>query len=199
YHISKTLGEGAYGKVQLATHLLVKEKVAVKTFEQSKIQEPYARKRVAREIRILKALDHPNIIRLYEQVRVLRIHGVGSFTDSWSFLPTNPQTPNLDEAKACRHSPHPKYCHRSGIVHRDIKLDNLLIDEHKNIKIVDFGFSVSFKEGQLLRKACGSPSYAAPEIVSRKPYIPTAIDVWSLGVVLYAMVSGYFPFQVPPP
>ena len=78
---------------------------------------------------------------------------------------------------------------------RDVKLDNLLIDENRNIKIVDFGFSVSFKEGQKLRKACGSPSYAAPEIVSRRPYSPTGVDVWSLGVVLYAMVCGYFPFQ----
>jgi len=88
-----------------------------------------------------------------------------------------------------------EYCHLSGIVHRDVKLDNLLIDENKNIKIVDFGFSVSFKAGQKLRKACGSPSYAAPEIVARRPYEPTSVDVWSLGVVLYAMVCGYFPFQ----
>jgi len=88
-----------------------------------------------------------------------------------------------------------QHCHMSGIVHRDVKLDNLLIDEEKNIKIVDFGFSVSFKPGQKLRKACGSPSYAAPEIVARRPYSPTGVDVWSLGVVLYAMVCGYFPFQ----
>ena len=111
--------------------------------------------------------------------------------------------------------------------HRDVKLDNLLLDSQRNIRVVDFGFSVSFQKGQKLRKAtphsqkssmhllylvrrrlvrtltcqlelekaCGSPSYAAPEIVARRPYSPPGVDVWSLGVVLYAMVCGYFPFQ----
>jgi 5'-AMP-activated protein kinase catalytic alpha subunit len=200
YRLSKTLGEGAYGKVKLAYHLLVREKVAVKIFERAKIQEPHAKKRVAREIRILKALDHPNIIRLYEEVDTpQRKFLMMQFVSGGDLCRYVREKRRLDESEACQLFVQIvnglEYCHRSGIVHRDIKLDNLLIDEHKNIKIVDFGFSVSFKEGQQLRKACGSPSYAAPEIVSRKPYYPTAIDVWSLGVVLYAMVAGYFPFQ----
>jgi serine/threonine protein kinase len=76
-----------------------------------------------------------------------------------------------------------------------VKLDNLLLDAEGNVKLADFGFSITFFHGQKLKKACGSPSYAAPEIVTRKPYYPPGVDVWSLGVVLYAMVCGYFPFH----
>ncbi len=82
-----------------------------------------------------------------------------------------------------------------GVCIRDVKLDNLLLDAVGNVKLADFGFSVTFFHGQKLKKACGSPSYAAPEIVTRKPYHPPGVDVWSLGVVLYAMVCGYFPFH----
>mmetsp|Transcript_8939 Transcript_8939/g.20440 ORF Transcript_8939/g.20440 Transcript_8939/m.20440 type:complete len:652 (-) Transcript_8939:590-2545(-) len=200
YNIGKTLGEGAYGKVRLATHLLTNERVAVKTFEKSKLTEPQARSRVAREIRILKALSHPNIIKLYEVVDVpFKIYLIMQFSSGGDLCKYVRENRKLSEAESCRLFVQIvqglEHCHNSGIVHRDVKLDNLLIDENKNIKIVDFGFSVSFKPGQKLKKACGSPSYAAPEIVARKPYNPTSVDIWSLGVVLYAMVCGYFPFQ----
>mmetsp|Transcript_18582 Transcript_18582/g.45657 ORF Transcript_18582/g.45657 Transcript_18582/m.45657 type:complete len:365 (+) Transcript_18582:6-1100(+) len=200
YVMGKTLGEGAYGKVKLASHVLTHEKVAVKTFERAKLTEPHARKRVAREIRILKALCHPNIIRLFEVVehpsRKLLMMQYSSGGDLCRYVREHRRLSEQESCRLfCQIVEGLRYCHDSGIVHRDVKLDNLLIDEHKNIKIVDFGFSVSFKEGQKLRKACGSPSYAAPEIVARRPYSPTGVDVWSSGVVLYAMVCGYFPFQ----
>mmetsp|Transcript_48544 Transcript_48544/g.152251 ORF Transcript_48544/g.152251 Transcript_48544/m.152251 type:complete len:868 (-) Transcript_48544:170-2773(-) len=200
YTFGRTLGEGAYGKVKLGTHRLTGEMVAIKTFEKSKLTEPTARKRVAREVRILKALCHPNIIRLFEVVdapyRQLLIMQYSSGGDLCKYVRENRR---LHESEASRLFAQIvdglQYCHSCGIVHRDVKLDNLLMDQDKNIKIVDFGFSVSFKPGQRLRKACGSPSYAAPEIVARKPYLAPCVDVWSTGVVLFAMVCGYFPFQ----
>ena len=80
-------------------------------------------------------------------------------------------------------------------MHNDIKLENCLLDANNICKIVDFGFSTAFRPGQRLKTFCGSPSYAAPEIISRKPYYGPPVDVWSLGVLLFGMLSGYFPFQ----
>jgi 5'-AMP-activated protein kinase catalytic alpha subunit len=152
------------------------------------------------QVRILKNLTHPHIIRLFEVVdepyRRLIMMEYSSGGDLCRYVRDNRR---LNESEAARLFVQIvdglAYCHSCGIVHRDVKLDNLLLDDQRNIRIVDFGFSVSFQKGQKLRKACGSPSYAAPEIVARRPYAPAGVDVWSLGVVLYAMVCGYFPFQ----
>ena len=84
-----------------------------------------------------------------------------------------------------------------GIVHRDLKPENLLLDHEKNIKLVDFGLSNTFKPDQLLKTACGSPCYAAPEMIAGKDYYGSKVDVWSCGVILYAMMCGYLPFEDP--
>lgn len=81
------------------------------------------------------------------------------------------------------------------ITHRDLKPENLLLDEHNNIKLIDFGLSNSMKDGNSLRTACGSPNYAAPEIISGRSYGGVEVDVWSMGVILYAMVCGTLPFD----
>jgi 5'-AMP-activated protein kinase catalytic alpha subunit len=171
--------------VKLAVHRFTGEKVAVKTFEKSKLTDQQAQKRVAREVRILKALTHPSIIRLFEVVeesyRRLIMMEYSSGGDLCRYVRDNRR---LNEAEAARLFVQIvdglAYCHACGIVHRDVKLDNLLLDDQRNIRIVDFGFSVSYQKGQKLRKACGSPSYAAPEIVARRPYEPQPVDVWSL-------------------
>eukprot|EP00441_Pelagodinium_beii_P004112 CAMPEP_0197679866 /NCGR_PEP_ID=MMETSP1338-20131121/92365_1 /TAXON_ID=43686 ORGANISM="Pelagodinium beii, Strain RCC1491" /NCGR_SAMPLE_ID=MMETSP1338 /ASSEMBLY_ACC=CAM_ASM_000754 /LENGTH=482 /DNA_ID=CAMNT_0043260969 /DNA_START=31 /DNA_END=1476 /DNA_ORIENTATION=- len=85
--------------------------------------------------------------------------------------------------------------HAMNIVHRDLKPENLLLDEHKNIKIVDFGLSNVFRDGQLLKTACGSPCYAAPEMIAGYSYVPSLCDLWSCGVILFALVCGYLPFE----
>jgi len=85
--------------------------------------------------------------------------------------------------------------HSKKIVHRDIKLANILIDHNENIKIIDFGFSASFKNHKRLKILCGTPCYMSPEIVCRKVYNSKAIDVWALGVLFYRMVTGVFPFK----
>lgn len=90
-----------------------------------------------------------------------------------------------------------EYIHKLGVVHRDLKPENLLLDSNKNIKIVDFGLSNTYKTGELLQTACGSPCYAAPEMIAGKKYAGLKVDLWSSGVILYAMVSGYLPFEDP--
>lgn len=90
-----------------------------------------------------------------------------------------------------------EYIHWLNFVHRDLKPENLLLDEEMNLKIVDFGLSNIYSEHELLKTACGSPCYAAPEMVAGKKYKPAQVDIWSTGIILYAMVCGYLPFEDP--
>ena len=85
--------------------------------------------------------------------------------------------------------------HELGIVHRDLKPENLLLDHKKNIRIVDFGLSNTYKKDELLKTACGSPCYAAPEMINGHSYHGSRVDIWSCGVILFAMVAGYLPFE----
>jgi len=90
-----------------------------------------------------------------------------------------------------------EYLHKSGICHRDLKPENLLLDYDNSIRIVDFGLSNMYNKGQTLKTACGSPCYAAPEMIAGKRYNGLQTDIWSSGVVFYAMVAGYLPFEDP--
>ena len=105
----------------------------------------------------------------------------------------------LEEVEACRFFKHiisgVHYLHELNIVHRDLKPENLLIDWKHGVKIVDFGLSNTYKEGQMLKTACGSPCYAAPQMISSKKYNGLEVDIWSCGVILFAMVCGYLPFE----
>lgn len=88
-----------------------------------------------------------------------------------------------------------EYMHQLKIVHRDLKPENLLLDQNQDIKIIDFGLSNLYNEGELLKTACGSPCYAAPEMIAGKRYEGVMVDIWSSGVILFAMLSGYLPFD----
>jgi len=88
-----------------------------------------------------------------------------------------------------------QYLHERSVVHRDIKLENVLLDENESIKIIDFGFATVIQPGKKLKAFCGTPSYMAPEIVARREYIPKAPDVWALGVLFFALLAGHFPFK----
>ena len=78
---------------------------------------------------------------------------------------------------------------------RDLKLDNILLDQNKNIKIIDFGFSIQSKPSAMLKLFCGTPSYMCPEIINRKPYLGSPADMWSIGVIFYTMINGVLPFK----
>lgn len=111
------------------------------------------------------------------------------------------QNQRLKEREACKFFQQiiqgVEYVHELGVVHRDLKPENLLIDHEKNIKLVDFGLSNTYKEGETLKTACGSPCYAAPEMIAGHRYEGLGVDIWSCGVILYAMICGFLPFEDP--
>ena len=201
YVLREVVGEGGFCKVRLGIHQVSGARTAVKLIDKTKLSSESDRKRVGREIRVLKRLSHKNVARLFDVVETAsRIFCVMEFADGGSVLDHVRSRRSLDEATACSFTSQIvdalDYCHRNWIVHRDVKLENLLLDKSKRrVMLVDFGLSAVFQPGKKLTVHCGSPSYAAPEIVSRKPYDGPPVDVWSMGVVAFAMVAGYLPFH----
>jgi 5'-AMP-activated protein kinase catalytic alpha subunit len=174
----------------------------VKILEKDKIAEVADVERVSREIKVLKMLRHPNLIQLYEIVETSRqLCLVMEYCSGGELFDYIVASTRLKEGEACKFYQQVisglEYLHRLGVVHRDLKPENLLLDTHKNIKIVDFGLSNLYNPDQLLKTACGSPCYAAPEMIARKLYVPSKVDIWSSGVVLFAMVCGFLPFEDP--
>ena len=202
YKLDKMLGQGSYAVVKLAEHKVTGEKVAIKTYEKYRLADPRKMKNVRREIEILKSMDHPNIIKLYDSCENNKqIHLIMEYIGKNSlhaFLKARTNR-RLEEheakkiyAQVCKGI---AYCHSKNIVHRDLKLENIIIDDNKNIKIIDFGFSIVVSPDKTLNIFCGTPSYMAPEIVSKKDYKGHLTDTWALGILLFTLLCGHFPFR----
>jgi len=200
YILGKTIGEGTFGKVKLGTHLPTGEQVAVKILERHRIKEVADVQRVAREIHILKKVHHPHIIKLFEIIETeFELTLIMEYCNGGELFDHIVECGRVHESDACNLFRQiisaVEQVHKMNVVHRDLKPENLLLDMHKNIKLVDFGLSNVFAEGQLLSTACGSPCYAAPEMIAGQPYVPENCDVWSCGVILFALVCGHLPFE----
>jgi 5'-AMP-activated protein kinase catalytic alpha subunit len=200
YILGKTIGEGTLGKVKLGTHILTGETVAVKILERERIKEIADVERVAREIHILKRVQHPHIIQLYEIIETPHhLFLIMEYCSGGELFDHIVECGRVPEGDACRFFQQilsgVEQIHRINVVHRDLKPENLLLDQDKNIKIVDFGLSNIYKDDQLLKTACGSPCYASPEMIAAHWYVPSRCDVWSCGVILFALVCGYLPFE----
>ena len=202
YLIGNQIGKGAYASVRLAIHRPTYNKVALKIYEKSKLISPQRRKNVRREILILEKLNHPNIVRLYEAFETQnQVILAMEFVPGMSLhgLLKSKVNRRLPEAEAKRIlgqvTSAIKYCHSKCITHRDIKLENILLDEKNNIKLIDFGFSTCIPNERKIKIFCGTPSYMAPEIVGKKEYSGPPADIWAMGVLLYAMLCGTFPFR----
>ena len=232
YTLGATLGEGEFGKVKIGWKKETPnhDQVAVKIIRKDRLNSPGRTTKVHREIAILKQLNHPNIVRLHEMVET--DHTIGmilEYASGGELFDYILQKRYLNDKQARRLFAQlvsgVGYLHRNGIIHRDLKLENLLLDSQKNIIITDFGFANTFdpmgrrhsdlshgkvadKAGQqqveqvqddLMATSCGSPCYAAPElVVSDGLYSGRKVDVWSCGVILYAMLAGYLPFDDDP-
>ncbi|XP_060582113.1 serine/threonine-protein kinase MARK1-like isoform X2 [Ruditapes philippinarum] len=224
YRIEKTIGEGAYAKVKLAEALPSKLarlpdmdshidhegnlKVAIKVIEAKNVPKEFVQKFLPRELENHCPMPpHQNVVRVFEQFRSTdRFYVVMEYCNQGDLLDLingriSESCKGLGEDRArslfrmLTEGMH--HIHTNGIVHRDLKCENVLLDKELNLKITDFGFSTRFVPGQssLLKTSCGSYAYTAPEVIKQKPYDGTKSDIWSLGIILFAMLNGRLPFN----
>lgn len=202
YILERSIGEGTFGKVKLGRHCVTGERVAIKILEKDKICDVSDVERVAREIHILKLIRHPNIVQLYEIIETPKqLYLIMEYANGGELFDYIVTRTRLNEREACKFFQQIiagiEYIHRLNVVHRDLKPENLLLDHNCQIKIVDFGLSNTYRAEELLKTACGSPCYAAPEMIAGKSYNGLLVDIWSSGVILFAMICGYLPFEDP--
>ena len=204
YMVQYTLGQGTFGKVKLGVYLPNKEKVAIKILEKNRIIEKDDEIRVKREFDMLAQFNHPNVILVAEIFESEdSFYSVMEFCEGGELFNYIVKKNRLSEDEAAfffyQLINGLEYIHSLGIVHRDLKPENLLLTGEHILKIIDFGLSNYFKENQepLLSTPCGSPCYASPEMVAGKKYNGFKIDIWSCGIILYAMLCGYLPFEDP--
>lgn len=213
WKLGETLGLGSTGKVQLAHNEATGQQAAIKVISKAIFNAKVTSKESAlaatpdslpygieREIIIMKLLNHPNVLRLYDVWETnSNLYMVLEYAEKGELFNLLVERGPLPENEAIRFFRQIvigiSYCHALGIVHRDLKPENLLLDHKFNIKIADFGMAALETEDKLLETSCGSPHYAAPEIVSGIPYHGFASDVWSCGVILFALLTGRLPFD----
>ncbi|XP_058057128.1 serine-rich adhesin for platelets [Anopheles bellator] len=201
YDLEETLGSGHFAVVKLARHVFTGEKVAVKVIEKTKLDE-ISRAHLFQEVRCMKLVQHPNVVRLYEvidtQTKLYLILELGDGGDLYDYIMRHEK--GLSENVAREYFRQIvraiSYCHQLHVVHRDLKPENVVFFEKLGVvKLTDFGFSNKFCPGQKLETSCGSLAYSAPEILLGDSYDAPAVDVWSLGVILFMLVCGHPPFQ----
>eukprot|EP00397_Hematodinium_sp_SG-2012_P003099 GEMP01003107.1.p1 GENE.GEMP01003107.1~~GEMP01003107.1.p1 ORF type:complete len:1003 (+),score=189.00 GEMP01003107.1:58-3066(+) len=200
YVLEQTIGEGMFGKVYLGIHSHTSEQVAIKIVDMNKVSGEWSKTRVAREIKIMKRIRHPHVIQMYEvmerEQQTIMVMEYAPHGELYNYIVDHGR---VDEEHAvfffrqiiCG----VETLHQERVAHRDLKPENLLLDKFDNVKIADFGLSNVYDKENLMKTACGSPCYAPPEMIDGKQYVPSASDIWSCGVVLFALVCGYLPFE----
>ena len=199
--LGERLGQGTFGFVRVATHTLTGEKVAIKILDKEKIIKQKDKVHLKNEIKVLKKLRHNNIVQLYGVIDTkLSINLIMEYIEGEELLDFINRKHRLKEMEACiifqQIISGLEYLSKNNISHRDIKPENILINkDNLRIKIVDFGLSKIYKDNELLKSKCGSLCFAAPEMISGKKYNGSISDIWSSGVTLFSMISGFLPFQ----
>ena len=199
YLLGEALGEGAFAKVRLATQIHIKEKCAIKIVDKRLLEDTKDIQRLKKEIKIFKNIRHKNIIQLFDIMESkTNLYFVMEYCKGGELFDYIVKNKRLKENEACVFFQQiingVEYLHKQGIIHRDLKPENLLLDYNNNIKISDFGLSTFFSKNHYLQTACGTPSYAPPEMLEGLQYNGEASDIWSCGIILYAMLCGTLPF-----
>ena len=200
YKFVKLIGKGAFGKVTLGVHKLTGKQVAIKTIDKSYMKDDFSKKKVFQEVYILKKIRHSNVIRLLEVFESPKhFLMVMEYAGGGDLLQYVKQRKKLEEQEAkyiFKQIVHGlAHCHCRSVLHRDIKLDNILMDDEGSIKMCDFGVSRLITKGQMIQEQCGTPAYLAPEIIADQGYEGFYVDIWSLGILMYAMLQGTVPFK----
>uniref|UniRef100_A0A1I7T7D9 SNF-related serine/threonine-protein kinase n=1 Tax=Caenorhabditis tropicalis TaxID=1561998 RepID=A0A1I7T7D9_9PELO len=200
YDLEKTIGQGHFAVVKLAKHVFTGEMVAVKIIDKTKMDEA-STSQIMKEVRCMKLVQHANIVRLYEvldtQTKIFLILELGDY-DLHDFIIKHEKgvCESMAQQYFCQIMTAIDYCHQLHVVHRDLKPENVVFFEKLGmVKLTDFGFSNTYETGEQLSTSCGSLAYSAPEILLGDSYDAPAVDVWSLGVILYMLVCGRLPFQ----
>ena len=202
YIIGKQIGQGAYAVVRVGLHKPSNRKIAMKIYKKYKLMDPNRRKSVKREIKLMEKMRNQHIIALYEVIDtskyvilIMEYVGGGSL-HGYLKMHSNRRLEDNEAKRVFKQVVEGiRYCHNRCITHRDIKLENLLLDENRNIKIIDFGFSTCIPNDKRIKIFCGTPSYMGPEIVNKTEYCGPPADIWALGVLLFTILSGCFPYR----
>ncbi|KAG6433526.1 hypothetical protein SASPL_105140 [Salvia splendens] len=202
YELGRMLGQGTFGKVYYARSLQSGQGVAIKVIDKDKIMKVGIVNQIKREISIMRLARHPYIINLYEVMATkTKIYFVIEYAKGGELF-NKVAKGKLQEDLARKYFRQlintVDFCHSRGVYHRDLKPENILLDEDENLKISDFGLSAlaeSRRQDGLLHTTCGTPAYVAPEVISRKGYDGAVSDIWSCGVILFVLLSGYLPFH----
>ncbi|KAG0477031.1 hypothetical protein HPP92_013430 [Vanilla planifolia] len=203
YQLDRLLGCGSSAKVYSARNLQSGQSVAIKSFSKPIVPESSLSDHIKREVFILRRLRHPHIIRLHEVLASRsRIYFVLDLAKGGDLFTRVSEAGRLSENLSRLYFQQLiaaiGYCHSRGVFHRDLKLENLLLDENGDLKVSDFGLSAlpdQIKSDGLFHTVCGTPVYVAPEILAKKGYDAAAVDLWSCGVILFVLVAGYLPFN----
>ena len=201
YSIRDTIGKGTFGKVKLAYSKKSNKKFACKILEKLNIKEKDDKKRCQREMSILLQMNNKNVIKTSEIISdSSRFYIIMEYCPKGELFNHIVEEQHFNEEKSAYYYYQlilgVDYIHSKNVCHRDLKPENLLLNEDNELKIIDFGLSnFYFGEEKLLKTPCGSPCYASPEMILGKDYDGYCIDVWSSGIILYAMLCGYLPFE----
>lgn len=201
YEIQKSLGKGSYAVVYQCKDIHNGDLFAIKVYEKSKLYNKTRRTIVEREIQVLGFVNHPNIVRLHKSIQTRNhIHlvmdlGIGASLSGYCKAQKNRCLIEKDARHIFKQlASSLEYCHKNYIYHRDLKTENILVDDSKKQTLLDFGFSIMQKFPSKLNLFCGTPNYMSPEIILKKEYYGGPSDVWALGILLYRITAGYFPF-----
>jgi 5'-AMP-activated protein kinase catalytic alpha subunit len=202
YEIGKLLGHGTFAKVYFARNVKTNEGVAIKVIDKEKILKGGLIAHIKREISILRRVRHPNIVQLIEVMATkAKIYFVMEYVRGGELF-NKVAKGRLKEEVARKYFQQlisaVGFCHARGVFHRDLKPENLLLDENGNLKVSDFGLSAvsdQIRQDGLFHTFCGTPAYVAPEVLARKGYDASKVDIWSCGVVLFVLMAGNLPFH----